>query len=108
MNIISSKSKIIHYRPNTVIVETESDHDGFLVLSDINYPDWTVTVDGIENELLEVDLGLRAVYITPGIHTVTFSFTPVILYVGIITSTITLLFLIFLLIKFKKPQTISS
>ena len=46
------------------------------MFSEIYYPGWTATVDGIEQELGRVDYVLRALQVKPGKHEVVLSFFP--------------------------------
>ena len=47
-----------------------------MVFSEIYYPGWTATVDGVEQELGRVDYVLRALQVAPGHHEVVLSFFP--------------------------------
>lgn len=49
---------------------------GLLVLSEIMYPGWTVTVDGIAYEIQMVSGLFRGVVLDPGTHEVEFKFKP--------------------------------
>ena len=64
------------YEPNQVTYEVESGKGGVVVFSEIYYPGWTATVDGVEQELGRVDYVLRALRIAPGKHEIVLSFFP--------------------------------
>ena len=66
----------LSYRPNTISIQVEAPTKGLLVLSDVYYPGWHVTVDGKEEKILEVNYCFRGVPLTPGSHTIKFSFKP--------------------------------
>ena len=68
--------RIKSYEPNQVSYEVESDKGGIIVFSEIYYPGWTATVDGVEQELGRVDYVLRALQVKPGKHEVVLSFFP--------------------------------
>lgn len=68
--------RIKSYEPNQIAYEVESDKGGVVVFSEIYYPGWTATVDGIEQELGRVDYVLRALQVKPGKHEVVLSFFP--------------------------------
>ena len=68
--------RIKSYEPNQVSYEVESDKGGVIVFSEIYYPGWTATVDGVEQELGRVDYVLRALQVKPGKHEVVLSFFP--------------------------------
>jgi ribosomal protein S6 len=68
--------RIKSYEPNQIAYEVESDKGGVVVFSEIYYPGWTATVDGIEQELGRVDYVLRALQVKPGKHEIVLSFFP--------------------------------
>lgn len=68
--------RIKNYEPNQLSYEVESGKGGVIVFSEIYYPGWTATVDGIEQELGRVDYVLRALQVKPGKHEVVLSFFP--------------------------------
>ena len=53
-----------------------------LVLADLHWPGWRVTVDGEERPLLRADYLFRAVAVEPGQHTVEFRYAPVSIRLG--------------------------
>jgi hypothetical protein len=63
-------------------IEVQAEGPGLLVLSEINYPGWGVTVDGDEADLETFDGALRAVRLPEGTHTVVFTFRPQTVYWG--------------------------
>ena len=99
--------KIISYTPNRIQIETESNSDALLVLSDTYYPGWKVKVDGEYDRLLQVNYILRGVYLSKGKHNVLIYYKPKIFVLGIIIGIITL-FIVFILLvlenRMKKPS----
>ena len=67
---------ITAYEPNKLTYEVESDKGGIVVFSEIYYPGWTATVDGVERELGRVNYVLRALRVEPGKHEVVLNFFP--------------------------------
>jgi hypothetical protein len=55
-------------------LSVETPEPGVLVVADIFYPDWNVTVDGNAARLLRANYALRAVALEAGAHTVEFRF----------------------------------
>ena len=64
------------YSPHKVVIETELQADGFLVLTDTYYPGWQVFVDGREDRIYQADYLFRAVPLRQGKHTVEFRYSP--------------------------------
>ena len=72
----SSLVRITAYEPNKLTYDVNSGKGGVIVFSEIYYPGWTATVDGVEQELGRVDYVLRALQVKPGHHEVVLSFFP--------------------------------
>jgi hypothetical protein len=68
--------KVAAYSPNAVALEVESDRAGVVVLHDIHYPGWEVTVDGERKPMLRANLLFRGVEIGAGRHRIEFRFRP--------------------------------
>ncbi len=71
-----SRVTIQDYAPNKITYEVNSNKGGIVVFSEIYYPGWTATVDGVEQELGRVNYVLRALQVKPGKHEVVLSFFP--------------------------------
>lgn len=65
------------YKANEITLETSSSEDGFLVLSEIYYPDgWEATIDGEPTDIYITNFVLRGLQIPAGEHTVRLTFEP--------------------------------
>ncbi|MEX2287887.1 MAG: YfhO family protein [Planctomycetaceae bacterium] len=84
------QATIAEYRLNRVVIEAASKEAGRLILTDLMYPGWTVTVDGIEAEPIEVENMYRAVDLAPGEHSIVWTYRPASLYWGAAISLIAL------------------
>ena len=91
----SSLVRITAYEPN--------------VFSEIYYPGWTATVDGVEQELGRVDYVLRALQVKPGHHEVVLSFFPktidrteTVAYVAYAVLLLLIIYLIVMCVKRRK------
>ncbi|HEV7999562.1 MAG TPA: hypothetical protein VGP63_06770, partial [Planctomycetaceae bacterium] len=62
-------AKITEFRSNRITAQTESTSAGRLILTDLMYPGWQVTLDGIPAESLTVDGMFRGVDVPAGTHT---------------------------------------
>ena len=97
----NSLVRITAYEPNKLTYEVNSGKGGVVVFSEIYYPGWTATVDGVEQELGRVDYVLRALQVKPGRHEVVLSFFPktidrteTVAYVAYVVLLLIILFLI--------------
>ena len=79
-------AEITSYKPQEVVIKTESDQPKLLFLSDNYYPGWKATVDGNEVKILRADYTFRAVPLVGGKHTVRFYFDSLIFKVGLYIS----------------------
>ena len=64
------------YEPNHLVYNVTSKNGGIIVFSEIYYPGWTATVDGVQAELGRANYILRALNIKPGKHEVVLDFHP--------------------------------
>ncbi len=65
--------KVTEYSENKITLETLSDGDGFLVLSENYYgPGWEAFVDGVETTIYRTNHLLRGVNVPSGNHTIIF------------------------------------
>lgn len=76
--------RLTSYAPNRLEYETDSPADGFVVFSEIYYPDgWHVTIDGQEaGEFVRVNYILRGLPIPKGKHKIVCTFDPEIYRIG--------------------------
>ncbi len=72
----NSVVRITAYEPNRLTYDVNSGKGGVIVFSEIYYPGWTATVDGVEQELGRANYVLRALQVKPGHHEVVLSFFP--------------------------------
>jgi uncharacterized membrane protein YfhO len=83
--------RFVEQQPTRLRLETDSDSDGILVFSEIDYPGWQATVDGREVPILRANTALRAVPITAGIRSVEMVFRPWTVFAGLAVSVLTLI-----------------
>ena len=79
---------------NRVVVRATLPADGYLALYDTYNPDWKVDVDGAPAPLMRANGLFRAVHLTRGPHTVTFTYRPRALQIGAAITAATALALI--------------
>jgi hypothetical protein len=101
-------AKITEFRSNRITAQTESTSAGRLILTDLMYPGWQVTLDGAPAERLTVDGMFRGVDVPAGAHTVVWSYHPRSLYWGLAISVLTVLFLAALAhVRYWHPQRLA-
>jgi uncharacterized membrane protein YfhO len=74
-------------------VETRANAPSFLVTSDVFYPGWEATVDGVPAQLFQADYALRGLPVPAGTHLVRFEFRPRSFVRGLYVSAASLLLL---------------
>jgi hypothetical protein len=89
--LAESQVEVAEYTPNRVVIDVFAPRDGFLVLSDLHYAGWRVTVDGAEKEVYKGDYAFRAVQLEAGQHQVQFVFDPLSFKIGLAVSLFALL-----------------
>jgi hypothetical protein len=80
------RAEITLYAPQQVVVKADLIADGFLVLSDAQYPGWKVFVDGREERIYQADYLFRAVFLEGGKHVVEFRYSPQSYRIGLAIS----------------------
>ncbi|HEV3300747.1 MAG TPA: YfhO family protein [Planctomycetaceae bacterium] len=101
-------AKITEFRSDRVTAQTDADSPGRLILTDLMYPGWQVTLDGKQAEALTVEGMFRGVDVPAGSHTVIWSYHPASLYWGLAVSVGTLVFLAALAhVRYWHPQRLA-
>lgn len=75
-------------------VETDTRGPAFLVTSDVYYPGWQATVDGVPTRIYQTNYALRGIAVPAGRHVVRFEFRPRSLVYGGAISALSLLLLV--------------
>lgn len=89
-----SEATISVYEPERVVIQANAAAGGWLVLNDLYYPGWQVTVDGQPMPLQVTNYALRGVCVPAGASEVIFTFQPTILRYGAIISALATLLLL--------------
>ncbi len=71
-------------------METQRPTPGLLVLTDTYYPGWEADIDGTPAPIIKADWAFRAVALPAGTHTVTMTYEPVSVTMGIAVSIISM------------------
>jgi hypothetical protein len=83
---------LLEKKPNHISLQAEG--PGILVLSEISYPGWIVTVDGKRSSISEFNHILRSVELEKGSHEVEFRYIPRMMYIGMLISTSSLIYIV--------------
>jgi hypothetical protein len=68
--------KITDHDSEHLSLEVEMHAPGILVLADVYYPGWTLTVDGTPQEILRVNQAMRGALLSAGKHRLVFRYRP--------------------------------
>lgn len=88
-----SFARIAHYEPNHLVIETNADQPTILVLSEMHYPGWVATVDGVKTPIHMTDFLLRGVALNEGAHRVEMRYRAPAARQGAVISLLSLLLL---------------
>jgi hypothetical protein len=77
---------IVSYLPEQIVIDVAAPRDGYLVLTDADYPGWIATVDGHPVAIERADIMFRAVKIPAGQHRVEMSYQPQAFSIGLLIS----------------------
>lgn len=89
--------KIVEKSNNEFHIDVKTKSDSILILNDVYYPGWRVTVDGNASQLLKTNYTFKGVYLNAGQHQVEFKFMPLSFILGL---SLNLLSLIVVIISF--------
>ncbi len=93
-----SGARVVKYEPARLIIETTANQPSVLVVSEMWYPGWVATLDGIPTPIHATNFLLRGVVLPPGVHRIEMRYTAPAARVGAMISIFTLLLVIALAI----------
>ena len=97
--------KILEFNENNIRVNTFSESNAILILTDVFYPGWNVLIDGEPSEILRANGLVRAVIIPDGNHIVEFNYVPNSFWFGVVISIITAVILFSVYLYSRKYKT---
>jgi len=65
-------SQIIKYNEGKILISTQNNGEGFLVLTDSFYPTWRAKIDGKETKIYLSDFNFRGIVVPAGNHNIEF------------------------------------
>jgi hypothetical protein len=90
----NAEARIVGYRPNQLVIETEAGKRAALVVSEMNYPGWEATVDGQPATIFPTNYLLRGVIVPEGRHRVEMRYPAPAARLGTGVSALSLLFIL--------------
>lgn len=87
-------ARVTEYSTNFIEMEAELDAPGYLVISDLWFPGWTVETETGSLPVLRANMAFRAVPLPAGVHHVRWTFRPPGLIPGALVSAVTLVMLV--------------
>src|SRR5215813_8265439 len=97
--------RIDAYEPNRLALETKTDQPAVLVVSEMHYPGWVATLDGVKTSIHNTDYLLRGVVVPAGTHRVEMRYRAPGARNGAIISIFTLLLIGALAVHAKRKST---
>jgi hypothetical protein len=91
--------KTLSYRPNTFAIQSRTDNDAFLYITDSFYPGWNAYIDGKKTDIYRANLTFRAIKLPKGNHTIVFDYRPISFYIGAALTVLGCVISIFLFLK---------
>ncbi|MDY0039660.1 MAG: YfhO family protein, partial [Desulforhabdus sp.] len=98
----TAKIKNLSATNTRVKLRTSANSPSFLVLSDVNYPGWRVTIDGKKEHLYQANYVSRGVIVPAGEHEIVFRFRPTMFYFGLAISAFSAVSILLIVIFRKK------
>jgi hypothetical protein len=84
-----SESVKVHYpNPQRAILEVTLESAGLVILSDVDYPGWQLTIDGEPAPIIRVNVSMRGALVSAGAHRLVYSFAPRSFQIGLIASVV--------------------
>jgi hypothetical protein len=91
------EAKVSRSGVNEVFVEAEPKQPSLLVLTDVYFPGWRVTIDGKDVPIIRTNGVFRGVFLEAGHHKLRFFFDPISLKIGFAMFFLGLIFVLLLL-----------
>jgi hypothetical protein len=82
----SEMVKVRYPSPQRVILETTLESSGLVILGDVYYPGWQLTIDDEPAPIYRVNVSMRGALVSAGPHRLVYSFAPRSFQVGLVGS----------------------
>jgi hypothetical protein len=104
----NSYARIVTYEPNRLTIETRTDQPAVLVVSEMHYPGWVATIDGVKTHIHNTDFLLRGIVAPAGLHRIEMQYKAPGARNGAIISLFTLLLIASLAVYAKRESALRS
>ena len=78
--------RVVRHEPDRVELDAVLERPGIVVLADIHYPGWTLTIDGQPAPIYRANRMMRGAAVAAGRHTLVYTFRPASFRVGLVVS----------------------
>ena len=82
----SESVKVSYPNPQRAILEVMLESPGLVILSDVDYPGWQLTIDGEPAPIYRVNILMRRALVSAGPHRLVYSFSPRSFQIGLVVS----------------------
>jgi hypothetical protein len=83
---VPERVRFLEFTAEYVTLEVSTPQPALVILADLYWPGWRVSVDGVEGEVYRVNYLFRGVAVGPGLHTVRFWYDPLSLKAGAVMT----------------------
>lgn len=90
-NSTGGSAIITSYKSNNIEIQTKSNSDNILLLTDVYYPGWTAKIDGKATKIYRADFTFRGIVVPKGKHKVKFIYDPISFRLGVLVTILGLL-----------------
>jgi len=84
-------TRLLVYEPERVVIRSQGEAPGLVVLTDAHYPGWEATLDGEPVRILRANLDFRAVVVPAGVHEIEMRYRPGSFRTGILLAGLSVL-----------------
>lgn len=99
--------KIARYTPQRVDLDVSLDTPGLVILADVFYPGWRLTIDGVAAPIYQANVLMRGAAVDAGNHHLTYVYQPESFRLGGILSMVAMATLVALGVYFRRRPVIS-
>jgi uncharacterized membrane protein YfhO len=78
--------KVTYPDPRQAILEVRLDSPGLVILADVYYPGWELTIDGKPAPIYRVNGSMRGAAVRSGAHRLVYTFAPLSWRIGLVVS----------------------